>query len=146
MIALADRALTFNPSYARGWYVSAILRVIAGEPDLAVEHIERSMRLSPRDYLAVPTAIIGLVHFLGRRFEAAAQNLRLTLRHVPGWPASYRFLAACYAHLGRLDEARALIEQLRKMGADPTPRLPFPNREMHELLIAGLRMAAGEAE
>jgi pentatricopeptide repeat protein len=67
------------------------------------------------------------------------------VRQVPGWPASYRFLAACYAHLGRVDEARAVIEQLRAIGAEMMPSLPFPNREMHELLISGLRLV-GEAE
>jgi adenylate cyclase len=145
MMALADRALALNPSYARGWYVSAILRLIAGQPDLAIEQIERSMRLSPRDYLGVPPATIGLAHFLSRRFELAAQNFRLTLRQVPDWPSAYRFLAACYAHLERLDEARATIGQLRAMGAAMVPRQPFPNREVHELLLSGLRLAAGEA-
>jgi len=145
MIALADRALTLNPSYARGWYVSAILRVIAGEPELAIEHIEKSARLSPRDYPGVPTATIGLAHFFCRRFDLAAQNFRLTVRQVPGWPAGYRSLAACYAHMGRLNEAREVIEQLRAIGADLEPHLPFPNREIHSLLISGLRLAAGEA-
>jgi adenylate cyclase len=144
MIALADRALFLNPSYARGWYVSAILRLIAGEPELAIEHIDRSIRLSPRDYVGVPTAIIGLAHLLGRRFEPAAQNFRLTVRQVPGWAAAYRSLAACYAHLGRLDAARAVIEQLRAMGTDTMPHVPFPNRDVHELLISGLRLASGE--
>jgi len=144
MIALADRALSLNPSYARGWYVSAILRVIAGEPDLAIEHIDRSIRLSPRDYVGVPTSIIGLAQFLAHHFEPAAQNFRLTVRHVPGWPAAYRSLAASYAHLGRLDEARGTIEELRAMGADLMPHVPFPNREVHELLISGLRLAASE--
>ena len=40
MIALVDRALAFNPSYARGWHVSGILRLWAGQPDLAIEHAE----------------------------------------------------------------------------------------------------------
>ena len=144
MIALGERALALNPSYARGWYVSAMMQLIAGKADVAVEHIERSLRLSPRDYIGVPTTIIGLAHFLNRRFEPAAQNFRLTLRQVPDWPSSYRFLAACYAHLRRLDDARAAIEQLRAMGAAIVPRQAFPNREVHELLISGLRLA-GEA-
>ena len=33
-----------------------------------------------------------------------------------GWPAPYRALAACYAHMGRLNDARAVIEQLRTLG------------------------------
>jgi TolB-like protein/class 3 adenylate cyclase len=146
MIALGDRALALNPSYARGWYVSAIIHLIAGKADLAIEHIEKSLRLSPRDYIGVPTVNIGLAHFLSRRFELAAQNFTLTLRQVPDWPSPYRFLAACYAHLGRLDEARAAIEQLRAMGADILPRQAFPNAEVHESLISGLRLAMGEAE
>src|SRR5262249_38994578 len=37
MIALVDRALALNPSFARGWYVSGYLRCLAGQPDLAIE-------------------------------------------------------------------------------------------------------------
>jgi adenylate cyclase len=51
MLALADRALALNPSFARGWFTSGALRVWAGQPDLAIEHIETSLRLSPRERL-----------------------------------------------------------------------------------------------
>jgi adenylate cyclase len=145
MTGLADQALALNPSYARGWFVSGILRLFAGQPDLAIEHVERSLRLSPRGYPGLtPMTVIGMAHLLSRRFELAAQNLRLGLRQTPDWPSPYRYLAACYAHLGRLDEARASIEQLRVMGAPMVPRQAFPNRELHELLISGLRLATGE--
>jgi hypothetical protein len=40
MIRLVDRALAVNPSFARGWYVSGILRMFAGQHDLAIEHVE----------------------------------------------------------------------------------------------------------
>ena len=49
MIGLVDRALTLNPSFARGWFVSGVLRVLAGQPDLAIEHVETSLRFSPRE-------------------------------------------------------------------------------------------------
>ena len=51
MIALVDRALALNPSFARGWYISGVLRLWAGQPDLAIEHVETSLRLSPREPL-----------------------------------------------------------------------------------------------
>ena len=54
MIGLVDRALTLNPSFARGWYLSGLLRVWAGQPDLAIEHIETSLRLSPRERMGQP--------------------------------------------------------------------------------------------
>jgi hypothetical protein len=51
---LVARSLALNPSFARGWQLSGILRNFAGEPDLAIEHFKTSLRLSPRDRLGVP--------------------------------------------------------------------------------------------
>jgi adenylate cyclase len=48
-IGLVDRALALNPSFARGWYRSGLLRLWAGQPDVAIEHVETSLRLSPRE-------------------------------------------------------------------------------------------------
>jgi hypothetical protein len=48
MMSLVDRALALNPSFARGWFISGVLRLYAGQPDLAIEHVETSLRLSPR--------------------------------------------------------------------------------------------------
>jgi adenylate cyclase len=53
MIGLVDRALALNPSFARGWYVSGGLRLFAGQPDLAIEHLETSLRLSPRERMGL---------------------------------------------------------------------------------------------
>ena len=33
MIGLVDRALALNPSYARGWYLSGVLRLFASKHD-----------------------------------------------------------------------------------------------------------------
>jgi len=48
VMSLADRALALNPSFARGWHVSGVIRLRAGQPDAAIEYIETSLRLSPR--------------------------------------------------------------------------------------------------
>ena len=48
MMALVDRALALNPSYARGWYIGAILKLFAGQFDRAIEYAEASLRFSPR--------------------------------------------------------------------------------------------------
>jgi tetratricopeptide (TPR) repeat protein len=52
-IRLIDRSLALNPSFARGWVLSAVLRNFAGQPSLAIEHYNTSLRLSPRDRLGV---------------------------------------------------------------------------------------------
>ena len=48
MMALIDRALALNSSFARGWYISGILKLWEGQPDAAIERVETSLRLSPR--------------------------------------------------------------------------------------------------
>ena len=59
MIGLVDRALALNPSFARGWFYSGFLRNYAGEHDLAIEHLEISLRLSPRELTVYHVFAIG---------------------------------------------------------------------------------------
>ena len=83
MLALVDRALALNPSYARGWFMSGVLRLRAGQPDIAIEHVEASLRLSPRARVGNSLAIIGSAHFLSRRFDEAAPKLLLAIQDHP---------------------------------------------------------------
>jgi hypothetical protein len=81
-----------------------------------------------------------------RRFAEAAAKLLVAMQETPAWPWPYRGLAACYAHMGRLDEAREVIDRLRVLTPEALPRhLPFRNPEHQELFLSGLRLAAGEA-
>ena len=86
MIGLVDRALALNPSFARGWYVSGALRVWAGQPDLAIEHVETSLRLSPRERMGQPLFVMGMAYFFKRRFDEAAAKLLLSIQDHPGFP------------------------------------------------------------
>ena len=130
MIGLVDRALTLNPSFARGWYVSGVLRLWAGEPDLAIEHVETSLRLSPRQRMGTPLFVLGMAYLFKRRFDEAAAKLLLSIQDDPGHTPSYRFLAACHAHMGRLGEARAIVAQLRAITPQIVPSvLPWRNPE-----------------
>jgi tetratricopeptide (TPR) repeat protein len=147
MIGLVDRALTLNPSFARGWYLSGSLRLAAGQHDLATEHVEASLRLNPRERMGQPLTVMGQAYFFKRHFDEAAAKLLLSIQDDPGSPLPYRTLAACYAHMGRLDEARAIIARLRAITPLIVPaNLPFRNPEDRELLLSGLRLAIGEAE
>ena len=47
--------------------------------------------------------------------------------------------------MGRLDEARATVSRLRALTPQIVPsELPWRNPEDRELLLSGLRLAAGE--
>jgi adenylate cyclase len=145
MIELVDRALAFNPSYARGWYISGVLRSLAGHLDLAIEHVETSLRLSPRGRIGAPYNAIGTALLLGRRFDEAIPKLLLAIQDVPGFPEPYRALAACYAHMGRFEDAREIVARLRDITSAVIPDAGFLRTAEHrELLLSGLRLAAGE--
>jgi Flp pilus assembly protein TadD len=78
-IALLD-GLELNPSSACGWQCSGWLRLWAGQPDLAIEHFETSLRLNPGEQRANPFMGIGVAHFLPRRFEEARATLHQSLQ------------------------------------------------------------------
>jgi tetratricopeptide (TPR) repeat protein len=103
MMALVDRALALNPNFARGWYISSALRQWAGQPDIAIEYLETALRLSPRAPIGTSMSVLGGAHFLARRFDEAAPKLLLAIQDDPTNPAAYHWLAACYAHMGRLE-------------------------------------------
>ncbi len=145
MMALVDRALALNPSFARGWHISGLLRHFAGQQDVAIEHAEAALRLSPRARSGWAFSVIGGAHFLSGRFDDALPKLLLAIQDDPNFPTPYRSLAACYAHMGRLDEAREVVARLRSI----TPLVVddgmiFRNPEQRELYLSGLRVAAGE--
>ena len=145
MIALVDRALKLNPSFARGWHVSGALHYWAGLPDLAIEHCETSLSLSPRAHVGTTQFIIGCSHFVTRRFEEAVAKELIALQEDPSFPDPYRYLATCYAHTGRLDEAREIVKRLRAVTPLVVPSASeLRNREYRELYLTGLRLAAGE--
>ena len=145
MTGLIDRALTLNPSFARGWFRSGLIRIYAGQHDLAIGHLETSMRLSPRERIGTPLQWIGMALFFKRQFAEAASKLLLSIQDNPGSPTPYRALVACYAHMGRLGEARATNAKLRSLTSLLMPtNLPYRRPEDRELLLFGLRLAAGE--
>jgi adenylate cyclase len=147
MMALVDRALALNPNYARGWHISGMLRNWAGQPDIAIEHLEASLRLSPRARVGMSLSTIGVAHFFARRFDEAVPKLLLGIQDDPSFPQAHRFLAACYAHMGRLGEARESVDRLRAITPVVTPSvIPFRNPEHRELFLSGLRLAMGEPE
>jgi len=146
MMALIDRALTITPSFSRGWFYSGVLRLWASQHDLAIEHAETALRLSPRERAGTPLSLIGEAQFFKREFDEAASKLLLSVQENPGYPHSYRVLAACYAHMGRLDEARAIMARLRGITPHLVPgAAQLRNPADRELFLSGLRLAAGEA-
>ena len=88
---------------------------------------------------------LGVGHFFARRFDQAKAMLLQSLQEHPNWVPTYRFLAACCAHMGQLDEARSVVQKLRVLTPVVVPDAShWRTPEHRELYLSGLRLAAGE--
>ena len=141
-IPLIDRCLELNPNYAMGWYQSGVLRNWAGQPEVALKHFDKYLELNPRGRPAAYLTAICISLFFCGRFEEAVARICECLEHWPDNTLVCRFLAASYAHLGRLTEAREIVQRLGAAVSDDGSR--FRSSEHREMYLCGLRLAIGE--
>ena len=67
-----------------------------------------------------------------------------SLQEFPTYAPTYRFLASCYAHMGRLEEAREIVERLRAFTTGVlASSSPLRDSGHRELFLSGLRLAMG---
>ena len=144
---MIDRALQLNENLAFGWLYSGFLRVWLGDPELALDHLERAMRLNLQDpQLFQMQTATAYAHFVaGRYAEAAIWAEKALIEHPTHLPAN-RVLAASYALLGHPEQASIAVERLRAL--DPTLRisnvadaLPVRKPEVSKAFVEGLRKA-----
>jgi pentatricopeptide repeat protein len=87
-----------------------------------------------------------VARFFERRFDEAIAILLTALGEFPGHAGIYRYLASCYAHAGRLEDAREIVRQLRTITPSVLPNVVQWRRPEHrEIFLSGLRLAADEA-
>ncbi|PWE78235.1 CadC-family transcriptional regulator [Bradyrhizobium sp. SUTN9-2] len=117
--AFMDRALVVNPNLARAWMLSGWLRVWRGEPDRALEHCARAMRLSPLDPSMYYTThgAMAYAHFLASRYDIASSCAETAMRDNPTFLLSICISAASNALAGRFEQAQKTV--LRALECNP---------------------------
>jgi TolB-like protein/DNA-binding winged helix-turn-helix (wHTH) protein len=115
-VALLDRALVLNPNLAQAWYCAGYVKIFCGEPDMALEHLEHVMRLSPIDPLMflVQTGT-AFAHLIAGRYDEASSWADQALREKPDYHPALRVAAASNALAGRLSRARNALAHLREL-------------------------------
>jgi tetratricopeptide (TPR) repeat protein len=120
--ALTDRAIDLNPNLSAGWLWSGWIRVWLGEPELALEHVQRAMRLSPHDpQLFNMQSCMGSAHFFAGQYAEASLWAEKAVRDNPRHLMPPITAAASNALAGRMTEARKAV--LRILEIDPSMRL-----------------------
>jgi adenylate cyclase len=121
-VAFIDRALTLNPNLAAAWRYSGMARIWLGEPDVAIEHLARAMRLSPLDPLIFRMqGGTAHAHFFAGRYSMASSWAGTALQDQPDDIFALRIAAASNALAGRPDQAQKALTRLRQI--DPTLRV-----------------------
>ena len=146
-IALLDRALLLNGNLAAAWFLGGFLRVWSDQPEDAIAHFERAMRLSPLDpELYRMQAGMAAAHLFAGRFASASSWAEKAFRGLPSFLMVVAIIAASHALAGHAVEAQRAMGHLREL--DPTLRIAdlpdwLPIRRPTDLatLADGLRRA-----
>ena len=131
-IALIDRALVLNPNLAAAWFLGGFLRIWRGEPDDAIEHFARAMRLSPLDpEMYRMQAGMAVAHLFAGRFDTASSWAEKAFRDLPSFLMVVGIIAASHALAGRIGRsaashaasapARSRAAHLQSQGLAPAP-------------------------
>ncbi len=112
--ALYRRAIEIDPNFAKGYSTAGMVMLYAGQPEKAIEKIGISMRLDPH-YSPMVLHFLAQAYFGLGQYETAANHLLARIARTPATDSSRMLLAACYGHLGGLEEARLTWAELLKV-------------------------------
>jgi adenylate cyclase len=146
--ALIEKALALNSNSALAWARSGVLKVYLDQPELAIEHFQRAMRLSPFDPMNFNVHFgMGMANFGAARYEDSLRCWKKGLLERPDLDWPLRSVAACLGVLGRISEAHEVVRQVLQAAPDMTVskhvaimphRGDYPQRIAEGLRKAGL--------
>jgi TolB-like protein/DNA-binding response OmpR family regulator/Tfp pilus assembly protein PilF len=142
-----DRALVLNPNLAAAWYYGGWVRIFLGQPDAAIEHLGRAMRLSPLDpRIGLMETAMAFGHYLAGRDDEASRWADRAVRDAPDFIAATYISSASHALAGRPEIAERAMAHARQF--DPARRIsnlkddiPLRRLEDYSRLAEGLRKA-----
>jgi TolB-like protein/Flp pilus assembly protein TadD len=146
---LVERALAINPGYAVAWMFRGWIKCWCGEADEALASINRALDVSPHNpdpYVRNMRRSMSLVHFIAGRYEEAIATASQLLTVRPNATTAAAATAASAALLGRIDEARAAMAEMRATAplicrANLRSRFPLVRDEDFNRFAEGLRLA-----
>lgn len=140
-------SLRLNPNITFTWAMSAATYNYAGDPDAALQHLQRYTTLSSFD----PNAYFGdtiytTTHVLKRDYAAAYRFGKRAVRACPDFSNSYKHLIAALGHLGRREEAAPYVQKLLQLEphftiAQFTRTYPLARQEDRDNYARGLELA-----
>jgi tetratricopeptide (TPR) repeat protein len=95
-----------NSNSAEAWRFGGWVKSWFGEPEAAIEHFARAMRLDPLDpRIGGMRSGVAHAHFFAGHYGEAARWATLALNDNPNFQPALRIAAASNAMAGRLEQA-----------------------------------------
>jgi len=141
-----DRSLRLNPNLAFTWAFSAFTYCYIGEPEIALQRLERYRDLAPFDpYAGLFETGYAIAYMLNGDYEKAVMVGRRVVTANPEFVNGYKPLIAALGHLGRIEEGKSYLERLLKVEPNFTIKLfaevyPIKQERDRDHYIAGLRL------
>ncbi len=140
-----DTALSLNPNFSGAYASLGSIHTYSGRPLEAIPALERATRLDPA-FRPQHLHFLGMAYLLAGKYETAAALLRERILLVPGTDFSRVLLASALGHLGEVDEARRIWQELKEINPkysfrEHFSRQPFKNEEDVRRIAEGLAKA-----
>jgi adenylate cyclase len=117
-LPILERANTLNPNSAMTCALYGQVLATVGRTEEGVAHVQRSLRLSPKDPLdyMFQTALAAAYFFAGR-YELAKEAAVLALQSNPDLAITICYQTAACVRLGQLDLARTLLVRAERISS-----------------------------
>jgi adenylate cyclase len=143
-LPLIRRAIAQNPGYAVNWLNGAVILMMHGDLEPALEHLETAERLDPLSIVDSTRIITAQIRCLQGRFEEALALLRQS--SLSTW-TYHLWLAIALARMGKNAEARGELAKSREIAPLGIPRtaesLASPDHQ--RLFLENCALVEGEA-
>jgi adenylate cyclase len=145
-----EEAIKLNPSFAAAHAVLGHMLTYAGRPEETIPLVEKGIRLSPNDpRLFIWLPALASAHYQLQQYEQAIEAGRRAWTLNRNLPVGLRYVVASLAQLGRIDEARAALSDLKQLDSSLSSvesllRRIFTHSAAVDHILDGLRKAGFE--
>lgn len=144
-IPAAEEAVALSPSFALGHLVLGMAHLFCGHTAEAIPALEHGLRLNPHDpQNFVWFDLLAWAKLFEGKTEDALLSATKAMKLRPDWRPAMEALASCHAALGRLDEGRRCIDQMRTLAmpaGDVLAPLKRHNPDRRDQMAEWLRKA-----
>jgi adenylate cyclase len=145
-VAEGRRAVALDPSYADGHMALAYFLVTSGQAEEAIGEARTALRFNPVYANGLYYEMLGKALYLTDQYEAAMAVLEQGVSRDPNEYGLHQWLAASYAQVGQMDDARAHVKEYVRLYPGVSLRhlakiLPYKSKRDLDHLLDGLRKA-----